>query len=42
MSENRLGEDLNAQSFLTHSLKEELEEAKERDVFSVRPEQIMP
>ena len=27
---------------LLHSLKEELEEAKERDVFLMRPEQRMP
>ena len=35
--EKRLGE-----CFLTHSLKEELEEVKESLVFSVRPEQRMP
>ena len=35
-------EKVEASCLLTHSPKEEFEEVKERLVFSVRPEQIMP
>ena len=38
----RKEDDFRMECFLTHSLKEELEEMKESLVLSVRPEQMMP